>query len=397
MTVRPPTLERPLAAEGPPSPEVLFKEARRRRRRRYAVGALAVALAGSLVVAFAPLSTSPAPHEPPAHGSTSPPRLLALPVCRSAQLGLNGVQAPGGMSTFGEILIYVNETSKACELSGYPSITAVTARTGATLTAKHEITGFLNGSKQDETFPRVVLSRRGAEASSVVQYEGAATRQTMLPRCVGPGHHVLAVQDVRVVAGRGASQVLHVSMGICNTLIANPFVPGATGRWSRTAFTPEAGHPTPTAEAGHPSPSCTAARLRASAGGTVQLSGTSVTTIDLTNAGAACYLGGFPTLLGVRPGGELVGLAVAHAASPYLDGPGGSVVPATVATGASGKLVLFSTYACNGSPLSGSNATAATVHALRIELPGNAGSLQVPVPVDAACEVSETPLGTSAP
>lgn len=397
MKVRPPTLERPLAEEGAPSPEVLFKAARRRRRRRYVVGALAVALAGGLVVVFAPLSTSPTPHEPTAHGSTSPSHLLALPVCRSAQLGLNAVPAPGAMTTGGEILIYVNETSRACELSGYPSITAVTMRTGATLRAKHEITGFLNGSKHNETFPRVVLSGRGALASSVVQYEGAATDTTVLPRCVGPRHHVLAVHDVRVDAGVGASQVLHLSMGICNTLVANPFVPGATGRWSRTAFTPQASHPTPTAEAGHPSPPCSAAQLRASSGGTVELSGTSITTIEVTNARAACYLGGFPMLLVVRPDGDLVGLAVAHASSPYLGGPGGSVVPATVATGASGRLVLFSPYACNASPPGGSNSTAATIHVLRIELPGNGGWLQVPVPVDAACEVSETPLGMSAP
>lgn len=48
MTLRPPTLERPSHAETPASPEVLFREARRRRHRRYAV---TVAIVASAVVA----------------------------------------------------------------------------------------------------------------------------------------------------------------------------------------------------------------------------------------------------------------------------------------------------------------------------------------------------------
>ena len=49
MTVRPPLLESPTEAEGPTSPEVLFKEARERRRRRWirALAVLVVAAAGA--------------------------------------------------------------------------------------------------------------------------------------------------------------------------------------------------------------------------------------------------------------------------------------------------------------------------------------------------------------
>jgi hypothetical protein len=49
MTVRPPTLERPVEEDAPASPELLFKEARQ-RRRRWAAGvcALAAALAVGL-------------------------------------------------------------------------------------------------------------------------------------------------------------------------------------------------------------------------------------------------------------------------------------------------------------------------------------------------------------
>ena len=49
MTVRPPLLESPTEAEGPTSPEVLFKEAHERRRRRWirALAVLVVAAAGT--------------------------------------------------------------------------------------------------------------------------------------------------------------------------------------------------------------------------------------------------------------------------------------------------------------------------------------------------------------
>jgi hypothetical protein len=49
MTLRSPNLERLTEAEGPSSPEVLFKEARRRRRRRWTL--VLAGLAISAVVA----------------------------------------------------------------------------------------------------------------------------------------------------------------------------------------------------------------------------------------------------------------------------------------------------------------------------------------------------------
>jgi len=49
MTLPSPTLKLVTEAEGPPSPEVLFKEARRRRRRRWAL--VVAGLAISVVVA----------------------------------------------------------------------------------------------------------------------------------------------------------------------------------------------------------------------------------------------------------------------------------------------------------------------------------------------------------
>lgn len=48
MTTRTPTLDRPIEGADPPSPEVLFKEARQRRRRRWIIGISAVLVVASL-------------------------------------------------------------------------------------------------------------------------------------------------------------------------------------------------------------------------------------------------------------------------------------------------------------------------------------------------------------
>ena len=71
MTVRPPLLERPTEAEGPTSPEVLFKEARRRRRRRWAVG---VALMVGVVSVAAGLAVPGNGGKQPSRSSPSSPQ-----------------------------------------------------------------------------------------------------------------------------------------------------------------------------------------------------------------------------------------------------------------------------------------------------------------------------------
>ena len=82
MTVRPPTLERPAEVGGPEPPEVLFREARRRRRRRWAIGVAALVVAATAGISYgavgngghvrAPKSAAPGSHaETPAKSTRS--------------------------------------------------------------------------------------------------------------------------------------------------------------------------------------------------------------------------------------------------------------------------------------------------------------------------------------
>ena len=94
MTACTPALARPAEAEGPESPEVLFREARQRRRRRWALGpVLAVVLVGAAAVGYGAWGNGSSGHEPsgssgsatgrssaPTHASSSKqtPRQAAL-------------------------------------------------------------------------------------------------------------------------------------------------------------------------------------------------------------------------------------------------------------------------------------------------------------------------------
>ncbi len=72
MTVRPPTLERLAEAEGPTSPEVLFREARRRRRRRWVLGSAVAVVTAAIAISFGVGTNGPGRRSHPSSTPTTP-------------------------------------------------------------------------------------------------------------------------------------------------------------------------------------------------------------------------------------------------------------------------------------------------------------------------------------
>ena len=130
MTVRPPLLERPTEAQGPTSLEVLFKEARRRRRRRWAIGTSAVLLAAGVGAAVglggsAPGRPRPAP--PTTSEVTYSPKRVALPpapACSADQLSAQYKFVGVGMDNVLTSVVFTNAGPR-CRLSGYPTLIGV--------------------------------------------------------------------------------------------------------------------------------------------------------------------------------------------------------------------------------------------------------------------------------
>ena len=130
MTVRPPLLERPTEVEGPTSPEVLFKEARRRRRRRWAIGTCAVLLAAGLGAAVglgASAPGRPRPGPPPTGEVTYSSKrgaLPAVPACNADQLEAQYKFVGVGMGNVLTSVVLTN-TGPTCRMSGYPTLIGV--------------------------------------------------------------------------------------------------------------------------------------------------------------------------------------------------------------------------------------------------------------------------------
>lgn len=130
MTVRPPVLESASQAEGPASPEVLFKEARRRRRRRWYAGAavvLVIAAVGAVVGADVSIPGRREPqHSTSTQSSASRAAAASVPWCTASQLrARSGNFIPHMGGTTHQVLLF--DTGGPCRLAGNPILFGVKA------------------------------------------------------------------------------------------------------------------------------------------------------------------------------------------------------------------------------------------------------------------------------
>lgn len=177
MTPRLPTLERPTEAEGPTSPEVLFREARRRRRRRYGLGAVAVAAALGLAAALLAAFTSPPrPVAPrPSRVSTVP---AAVTACTTQQLRLS--LSYGGAAAGSQVfqVLVTNVSGSTCDISGVPSIALLSQ--GSTPLSTHMVP--LTKVEAREWSGKLRLTPSSRASFTVNLNEGGALPQP-LPSC----------------------------------------------------------------------------------------------------------------------------------------------------------------------------------------------------------------------
>ncbi len=118
----------------------------------------------------------------------------------------------------------------------------------------------------------------------------------------------------------------------------------------------------------------------------------------ITNVASTCRLSGYPDLIGrtvTRPLGSLV----VGKTGTYF----GNLIPANLATGQRGELLLGTGSACNALNEPSrtqdlAHARANTYHGVTIVLPNGAGTLTEPhITFDVACGLEESQLGVPAP
>jgi hypothetical protein len=134
VRVRPPTLERPTEAEGPTSPEVLFREARRRRHRRWIVGSVAIAaVVGGAAAAYGTFGTGTRRPSPPSSAGRQPKQRAAVAtrtVC--ADYGFPGGISKGTPPQEAQLIARLRESGYAIVTSVRPDTRSPRAATSPT-------------------------------------------------------------------------------------------------------------------------------------------------------------------------------------------------------------------------------------------------------------------------
>ncbi len=206
--------------------ELLIEEARRLgRRRRLANGV--VFLAGLLVAATLVSALAVNANSKPSvsTGSANTAGASSVPTCLLSQLAVTSGEAFGAGGTDGGILLFRNISSRACSLSGYPTVVAI-GKDGSTITASDVPNDMLGGWDWSGVTtppkpPTVVLANKSESASDWYQYGEN-----------GPAGYTLFVANTLSVGLSRSKSLRHVTGSVDaaeGKMVVTPFVPGKTG------------------------------------------------------------------------------------------------------------------------------------------------------------------------
>lgn len=200
----------------------------------------------------------------------------------------------------------------------------------------------------------------------------------------------------RRVSGIAAVLVAAFSLSSCN---GAPAKTATLVPWlALTPLSTTTSTSTSTTTAIAPAPPCVASHLRVSMGQGEGAMSNEVFLVLITNVASTCRLSGYPDLIG-RTSTRPLGALVVGKTGTYF----GNLIPANLATGQRGELLLSTSSACNAlnepsQTQNLANARADTYHGVTIILPNGAGALSVPhIILDVACGLEESQLGVPAP
>jgi len=147
--------------------ELLFREARRRRRcRRLAAGTVAVlAAVGVAAVAHIEVGRSRPPHPPSSFGSDRRLPAAAFETCRSGQIAVSNLYGERGMGSAAITFGFTNRGRATCTLEGYPTVDLLDSRGGVVARAT---------SDPYDTAVTAVVLKVGQEATAMVSASDGA-------------------------------------------------------------------------------------------------------------------------------------------------------------------------------------------------------------------------------
>jgi hypothetical protein len=165
-------------------------------------------------------TTTTAP-PPTSSSTTSTSTAPGPPRCTFAHLVITVGQTGAGLGHQGVTILFKNQGTSVCSLSGYPGVAALNSTGQQVSQAQRTPSGYLGGMRTGSTTPPLVVLRGGVAASALV--EGTDVPVGTATSC--PTYAALLVTPPT----SSRSKRLTVSLPGCSPLQVHPVVGGTTG------------------------------------------------------------------------------------------------------------------------------------------------------------------------
>jgi hypothetical protein len=172
--------------------------------------------------------TNPPSKKPPTQGSGP---TATGPMCRDGQITVTALDAGAGTGTVYQVFGFVNTSTAACTLMGYPGVAALNAQGLQVAQAQRKLTG-VGGVQNGSSTPPSVTLNPGQIASAMISGNSHPTGAATSCPFYAPSFLITppnVTQPIKVAAG---SMWQAIGFPGCSGLTVYPVVPGMTGSLS---------------------------------------------------------------------------------------------------------------------------------------------------------------------
>ncbi len=101
--------------------------------------------------------------------TTTPPAGTALPPCHNGQISVSGAGGGAGLGHQDQVILFINQSSSTCALSGYPGVAGLDAQGDQAVQAQRTLGGYMGGLPPGAITPPNVSLAPGQTASAKVE------------------------------------------------------------------------------------------------------------------------------------------------------------------------------------------------------------------------------------
>jgi Protein of unknown function (DUF4232) len=190
-------------------------------------------VASPTTTTLAPVTTVPTTTVPvtatTAIGTTTTAAGSEVPPCHNAQISVSGAGGGSGLGHQDQVILFTNQSSSTCVLSGYPGVAGLNAQGDQAVQAQRTLGGYMGGLPPGATIPPNVSLAPGQTASAKVEGTdnpvGSATSCPYYPVLLVTPPNLTSSVPV-TVSGLGTNPP---GLPGCSPIEVHPVVPGTSG------------------------------------------------------------------------------------------------------------------------------------------------------------------------